>query len=188
MRNGDRHVSHRQQQTLHNAHQSTVIHTSITTATGQGTGIAHQSTVIHTSITTATGQGAGIAHQSTVIHTSITTATGQGTGIAHQSTVIHTSITTATGQGAGIAHQSTVIHTSITTATGQGAGILTLGVLGSRPLGTTSTAACIPGVCGDAGGVPLDGVPGLSASCPTTRQAVTPTFREEVEVTCHSRG
>jgi hypothetical protein len=61
---------------------------------------------------------------------------------------------------------------------------LTSGDLGSRPLGTTSTVACSPGVCGGADGVPLGDAPALWASCPKTLQAATPTCRAGVEVTC----
>lgn len=65
---------------------------------------------------------------------------------------------------------------------------LTLGVPGSRLVGTTSTGSCSRGVCGGEGGVLLGGAPGQWVSCPTTLQEGSPTFREELEGTCRSRG
>jgi hypothetical protein len=61
---------------------------------------------------------------------------------------------------------------------------LTSGDLGSHPLGTTSTGACSPGVCGGADDVPLGDAQAQWASCPKTLQEVTPTCRVGVAVTC----
>lgn len=43
-------------------------------------------------------------------------------------------------------------------------------------------------MCGDEGGVQLDGVPALWASYPKTQQAENLTSREGLEATCRSRG
>lgn len=63
-------------------------------------------------------------------------------------------------------------------------GALTSGVLGSHLLGTTSTEACTPGVCGGEGGEQPGGEQAQWASCPKTRRGVNPTCREGAVVTC----
>jgi hypothetical protein len=65
---------------------------------------------------------------------------------------------------------------------------LTLVVLGSRPVGTTSTESYSRGACGGGGDVRLGGAQAQSVSCPRTLQAGSLTFHEGLGVTCHSQA